>query len=173
MLDEKTVDNFMCLTPRVELLIEGKPVYRNISDYQSEIEFRETEEELLIKCKSRLVSGKHQIPEAGATIVFVDYKINESSITIAIRINEKPVEGKLSYIFPLVCSSLDQISLSKNSLNLKNSNGSLVLESNYALLTPIPVDKRVYNFIPGLQAYPIEIDCSNLQKKELLLRLSG
>jgi len=173
MIDEKYVDHFMSLTPRLELLIEGKPVYRNISDYQAEIDYLETDDELLIKSKSRLVSAKHNIPDIGDTIVFVEYRISENLMSIEISVNEIPAEGKLSYIFPLVCSGLDQVSLRKDELHLQNSKGSFVLESNFPLRSPIPIDKRVYNFIPGVQAYPVEIDCANLQKKKLLLHFKS
>jgi hypothetical protein len=172
MLDEKSIENFMCLTPRLELVIEGKPVYRNISDYQAEIEFHETQEELLINTKSRLVSGKQNIPEAGSPVVSVNYKITGSSIAITIGINKKIEQGDLTFIFPLVCSSVDHVTLNGNSANLKNRHGTLAVESNYLLTSPISIEKRVYNFIPGLQAYPIEIDCSELQEKKLSLLLS-
>jgi len=173
MLEANAVENFMCLTPRLELVIEGKPVYRNISDYQAEMKYKESAEELLIISKSNLVSEKQKVPETCALHVSVVYKINKNSMEIAIRINEKPSEGKLSFIFPLVCSSSDTIRLERNAVTMKNSRGNLTVESNYPLRKSLPANKRVYNFIPGLQAYPIEIDCTDLHKKELLIRLIG
>lgn len=172
MLDHKTVDNFMSLTPRLELVVEGKSVYSNINDFQAKLNFNETENELLIHTKSRLVSGKHKVPESGVINVSINYTINATSLTIEIGTDSKPAEGKLSFIFPLVCSNLDKLNLQENSLRLTNAKGSLNLESNYELSTSIPNDQRVYNFVPGLQAYPVEIDCSNLHEKNLLLNLS-
>jgi len=172
MIDEKLVDNFMCLTPRLELVIEGKPVYRNISDYNAIINLNETNEALHIKCHSFLVTGKQEHPEAGKTKINIEYKIQRNSMIIAISMNEKPTNGKLSFIFPLVCSSLDKININENLVKLKKHNGSLFIESNYKLKTPLSNDQRVYNFVPGLQAYPIEIDGSKIHEKELLLQIA-
>jgi hypothetical protein len=173
MLDQEKVENFMCLTPRLELVVDDELIYRNISDLHSELASHENEKELIINTKSRLVNGDQENPEAGAVEVSIKYTISHDTFAIEIGTNSEPQKGKLYFIFPLICSSSDKIDFSKNTFTMRNANGSLLVESNYALHKTLPLDKRVYNFVPGLQAYPIEIDCSLLHKQKLLLNIKA
>lgn len=76
-----------------------------------------------------MVNGKQEASAAGEFNVTIDCLIRRNVILIEVGMDKKPVGGKFRYVFPLICSSLDE---------------------------------RVYNFIPGLQAYPILVDCRGI-----------
>lgn len=46
MIDKEKVEHFMCLTPRLELVIDGEVEYRNINDFKSGLITEETADEL-------------------------------------------------------------------------------------------------------------------------------
>ena len=57
-------------------------------------------------------------------------------------------------------------------MNVKNIQMSINVK-NRIIINLFTFDKQVYNWIHGLQAYPIEIDCSDLNNKELIIQLLG
>jgi len=169
MLDEKKVENFMNLTPRLELTTEDNRVYRNINDFDAKISHAETGDEMILNTQSRLVNESQNAPEEGTPDIFIDYKVKKDIFNIEIAVDKPVTKGKLRFIFPVVCSAHDKISLSDDFFKLKNNRGSLTMKSNYKLASSIDESQRVYNFVPGLQAFPLEIDCSEIHEKKLVL----
>jgi hypothetical protein len=171
MIDKEKVENFMDLTPRLELVVDEESVFRNINDLQSEMTSHEGKHKLAIATKSRLLNGYQESPPSGTVTASINYTIKDDSVTIELGIDKQPIEGKLHFIFPLVCSISDLMEFSNGSFSMRNAQGSIWVKSNYVLQKSLSLDKRVYNFVPGLQAYPIEIECPDLHEKKLLLHI--
>jgi hypothetical protein len=172
MLDDNLVENFMNLTPRLELTMDDNRVYRNISDHKAKISLKETGDELIVSTQSQLVDGDNIAPEEGTPDVFIDYKIKNDVFSIEVALDKPVLKGNLRFIFPVVCSGHDQIILSDNNFKITNNKGTLTIQSNYKLDTLLPKNQRVYNFVPGLQAFPLIIDGSAFYKKKLVLSFS-
>jgi hypothetical protein len=173
MLDDKKVENFMNLTPRLELTAENNQIYRNISDFAAKLSYTETGDEMIINTQSRLVNGEQNAPEEGTPNIYIDYRVKNNIFSIEIAIDKPVTKEKLRFIFPVVCSGLDQFQLSDDSFKLKNNKGSLTIQSNYKMAALIPVNRRVYNFVPGLQAFTLVMDCSEIHAKKLVLNFSS
>ncbi|MCC5930749.1 MAG: hypothetical protein JJU28_16005 [Cyclobacteriaceae bacterium] len=169
MLDENKVENFMNLTPRLEVISDDQRIFRNISDFSAKLSFAETEDELIISTISRLVDGDNTEPAEGMPAVFIDYKIRNDDFSMEIALDKPITHGELRFIFPVISSAKDEIILNQGSFIRKNEKGTLTLQSNYPLKSLIPENQRVYNFIPGLQAFPLAIDCSEIHKETLIL----
>jgi len=177
MLKRELVEHFMCLTPRIELVVDGrkKAVYRNISNHQSQIKLTETENELVVTTTTDLVDDRQKKPAAGALPVEMTYTIDDTKLMISVKVNDtfqESRDGKLTYYFPVVCSSEDKVEIEENTLLVRLADSSLKINSNQTIKQPIGLDERVYNFVPGLQAYPIEVDCTGLNGDELVLTIS-
>lgn len=172
MLDESLVENFMNLTPRLELTTDDNRVYRNISDHNAKISLAETRDELIITTKSRLVDGHQIAPEEGSPGISNDYKIKDNVFSVEIWMDKPVLFGKLRFIFPVVCSGNDEISFDERTFMRRNSKGALTITSNYKLEAMLPENQRVYNFVPGLQAFPLIFDGSKLHKEKLELHFS-
>jgi hypothetical protein len=172
MLDESKVENFMNLTPRLELTLDEQRVYRNISDHHAEITSTESEQELMISTTSRLVDGENRAPETGTPKVYLDYRVKKDVLSLEIALDKPILKGKLRFIFPVICSAQEEIELSRNSLKCMKETGTLTVLSNYPIETTIPESQRVYNFVPGLQAFPLIIDCAEIHDKKLVLTFS-
>lgn len=170
MLDEQLVKHFMNLTPRLELTMDDNRIYRNISDHRAKLSSAETTDELIISTKSRLVDGNQMEPEAGTPDVSINYKIKDDVFSMEIGIDRPVLSGKLTFVFPVVCAGNDEISIDENRFTRQTSKGRLIMTSNYKLGTLLPENQRVYNFVPGLQAFPLIIDCSDIHKEKLVLR---
>lgn len=172
MLDENLVENFMNLTPRLELTTADNRVYRNISDLKALLSSAETGNELTISAKSRLVDGNQVAPEEGSPQISVDYKIKDDVFTIEIGMDKPVLNGRLRFVFPVVCSGNDAISVDNKNIKVRNNKGTLAITSNYSPELLLPLSQRVYNFVPGLQAFPLIFDGSKLHKENLVLIFS-
>jgi hypothetical protein len=169
MLDSKKVEYFLNLTPRLQLIVKKNQVYRNINDLNAKLSYTEKDDEIIVKTQSRLVNGEQNAPDEETHDVFIDYKIKKDIFSIEIGLDKKVSKGKLLYIFPVICSAHDNITLNDDSFKLEREEGVFSIQSNYKLAASIGVKQRVYNFVPGLQAFPLEIDCSEIHKEKLVL----
>ena len=169
MLDENLVENFMDLTPQLELRLDDNRVFRNICDHSATLSSAETGDELIISAKSRLLDGNQVAPDGGTPEVSIDYKIKNDIFSMGIALNKPVSKGKLQFIYPVVCSGNDQISISDHRFIRLKNNRKLTITSNYKLKAILPENKRVYNFVPGLQAFPLVFDGSELHREKLAL----
>lgn len=172
MLDEALVEHFMDLTPRLELRIGDNLVFRNICDHGSKLTTTERDDELLISAKSRLVDGNQVSPAAGSPEVSIDYIIKGDVFTIEISMDRAVSDGKLQFVYPVVSSGNDQIRIGNQQLERRSAKGTLTVTSNQKMETLLPEGKRVYNFVPGLQAYPLVFDGSELHREKLVLHFA-
>ena len=172
MLDEKLVENFMDLTPRLELTMDDNRVFRNICDHSAKLSSTEADGELIISTQSRLVDGNQIAPDEGTPNVCIDYRIRDDVFSIEIAVDRPVSSGKLQFIFPVVCSGNDEVSIGEDRFRLQTKKGILTITSNYRLEALLPHNKRVYNFVPGLQAFPLVVDCAEINKEKLVLRFS-
>jgi len=172
MLDENLVENFMNLTPRLELTTDDNRVFRNICDHSAKLTSSENGDELIIATQSHLVDGNQIAPDEGTPEVSIDYKIENDIFSMEIALGKPVSIGKLQFIFPVVCSGNDELSIEENQFKLRTNKGALTIETNYKLETLVPKNKRIYNFVPGLQAFPLVFNCSEIHKEKLVLRFS-
>jgi hypothetical protein len=172
MLDENLVENFMDLTPRLELRLDDNRVFRNICDHSAKLSSSETGDDLIISAKSRMVDGNQIKPEEGTPEISVDYKIKYDVFSMEIAMDRPVAKGNLHFILPVVCSGNDEISIGDFRIVRRTKNGAINVRSNYKLETMMPENKRVYNFVPGFQAFPLKIDCTEIYKEKLVIRFS-
>jgi hypothetical protein len=172
MLDEGLVENFMDLTPRLELRLDDNRVFRNICDHRANMASAENGDELIISARSRLLDGNQNAPDEGSPVVTVDYKIRDNVFTVELAIDRPVSKGKLQFIYPVVCSGNDEISIWEHGLVRRTNKGALKVTSNYKPGSILPGNKRVYNPVPGLQAFPLVFDGSEFHSEKLVLSFS-
>jgi len=169
MLNEKNIKHFMSLTPRLELKKSTGKTYTNISDINASLEAYENDKEIVITSKSALISGKEALCTEEQVVVTSTYVISEDKFEIRLSL-DRAIKGELTMIYPVICSAKDKIKMNENSVRLTKKHGNLSIKSNYIIQSEFEPDQRVYNFIPGLQAYPLAFNCNNLQQKELIIQ---
>jgi hypothetical protein len=174
MLPEAAVKNFMCLTPRLELAVPGMPLYRNISDHEAHLEVEESGDALRLHTAARLVTGRQEPPPAGAPVATMTYELTPTALSLSLRL-DRAVEdpATLTFWFPVVCSSEETVSVQRHRVELRSARGSLSIDSSHPIQTPLPATERGYNFIPGLQVFPLQIDGSRLHEEACVLRFLG
>lgn len=172
MLDEALVEHFMDLTPRLELRLNENRVFRNICYHRAKMTSSENGDELIISTRSRLVDGNQVAPADGSPEVSIDYKITDDVFTVEIATDRPVSNGKLQFIYPVVCSGNEEIGIGDHRFTRRNDKGAVAVTSNHRLRKTLPENKRVYNFVPGLQAYPLVFDGSGLHRDKLVLRFS-
>jgi hypothetical protein len=73
-------------------------------------------------------------------------------------------------IYPVFCSGKDNFSVGDRRFDRRTAKGFVTVTSSQNIQTIIPTDKRVYNFVPGLQALPLVFDGSDLHRQKLTLQ---
>jgi len=172
MLDEALVENFMDLTPRLELRLDDTRVFRNICDHRAKLAYTESGDKLQITASSRLVDGNQVAPDEGSPEVTITYTIADDVFTVEIGLDRPVLSGKLQFVYPVVCSGNDGIRLENQRFERHTGKGVLAVTSNQTMETILPLHKRVYNFVPGLQAYPLVFDGSALHEQKLVLQFT-
>jgi len=172
MLDEALVEHFMDLTPRLELRLGADQIFRNICDHRAKMTSAENGDELIISTRSRLVDGNQVAPADSSPEVSIDYIIRNDVFAVEISMDAPVSNGKLQFIYPVVCSGKDEISIGDHRFVRRTNKGALTVTSNYKQEPILPENKRVYNFVPGLQAYPLVFDGSDLHREKLVLQFA-
>ncbi|MCH8494690.1 MAG: hypothetical protein LAT57_03540 [Balneolales bacterium] len=172
MLDEDMVEHFMDLTPLLELRLDDGRIFRNICDHRAKLSYAENGDELIISVKSRLVDGNQIAPDEGSPEVSISYKIKDDVFTIEVSMDGQAAGGKLQFFYPVVCSGNDHVTVEGHRFERSTAIGNVKVTSSQTIETILPENKRVYNFVPGLQAFPLVFDGTDLHRKKLLLQFT-
>ena len=141
----------MCLTPRFET---GD--FKNVNDLKATVTATQTNERIILKSVSSLVQ-EDQSPASVAGC--------ETSYTFskdAVLIHASTQNEAASYILPVVSTNNEKVSiLSDNKIEIRKKGGMVKIEAN----VPMKVLERVFNFVPGMEALPIQFMARDIQIK--------
>ncbi len=167
MLDADEVKHFMNLTPRVELKRNNGKVFRNISYHNAKIESFEREDAVVIKTESKLVDSQQNTSGLDSPNVNCEYKIQGDTFFISIKTDKSIKQGELKFYLPIVSSSDEKIEMKDREIVIKRVNGNVRVKASQLIKYDTLLSERVYNFIPGVQAFSLQFICNQLHLKPL------
>ncbi|MBS1564288.1 MAG: hypothetical protein JST39_07850, partial [Bacteroidetes bacterium] len=147
----------MSLTPRFEWQ-DKDMLYMNISDLDSNVMVKEGNDELLVTATSRLVNENQQPAPVSSTDCELQYRFAAGRFVLrgkcaAVQSN------KARFVLPLIATREEKITqVLPNRLLIEKKGGRLIIESNTPMQSLLPVDKRLFNFVPGLEPFPLAFD---------------
>lgn len=145
---QRDTENCMSLTPRFETITNGK-VYTNISDLKARIEVQQEGSNIFFKTSSKMVD-ENQTGEDGCAI---SYSITDTAFTIQASCNAP----KAKYILPLICTKEETVKvINARKLEINKAGGTFVVETSVPYTISIPLTQRIFNFVPGMEAIPVE-----------------
>ncbi|MDB5231798.1 MAG: hypothetical protein JWN76_2603 [Chitinophagaceae bacterium] len=134
----------ICLTPRFEIT-KQKIVYTNINDLDAAV----TATALVLQSKSRLVD-ENQSPLQGSCSMEYNFTGNEFNL------RGHTTEKEVRFILPVIAASNEKASYAApGHLQIEKPNGILHIRSAFPFKTLQPLEKRHFNYVPGLQAIAI------------------
>ncbi len=173
MLDEELVSRFMNLTPRLELTQNGEEVFRNITYDNAKIFSREIDGAVVIRTESKLVDAKQNNPKTGEIKVGIEMIAKADTFRMKVETNIEVDSGVLFFYLPIVSAENEMVTRSNQFIFIQKPNGIIEVSANYPMEISVPDGKRVYNFVPGLQALPIQIACNQINGKALEIKLEA
>lgn len=150
----------MCLTPRFEWMGADGP-YMNISDLKAEVRTRDTAGELVIHSSSQLVNEHQQAPPFPAACE-LQYIFTKERFTL--RGACAAPAGKARFVLPLIATAGEKVTLAAaNKLVIQKQGAVVTVESKTSLLPLTGTDKRIFNFVPGMEAFPVALESGHIE----------
>jgi len=166
----------MPLTPRIEYR-SGGSVYMNSCDLEAVIEVEETPSRLVVHTRSALVDKDQQHPPSGEIRTELTYAFTDDKVIFQFNWDKAPptgpssgqpfghpaaLSGQPAIIFPLISPSGEPFRfIDPRTLLLDKGAAKLKLSSDHPILLLPSTGKRIFNFVPGLEAIPLRIDHNN------------
>jgi hypothetical protein len=160
MQREKTLRSF-CLTPRFELMQDGA-VYSMINDLHAGVEQTGVEVGTRFVTQSHLVDEGQQ-PPGGAAPCTIEYLFLENAFVIRAKCSYAG-GGRLKYVLPVICTGKETVKWKDHySIEISKPGGVVVVRSDKPFEDPGVPDERVFNFVPGLEAFVLEFAAADLE----------
>jgi hypothetical protein len=144
----------MCLTPRIELK-EGGKLYMNIHDLTAIITIEQDKDTIIVHTSSRLVDKEQQPPPSGPVHCQVSYHFTENGVTLYFSYNSEAAK----IIVPVISPSTETfILLSDKKAQINRDKIRIQITANQPMKVLPVTGKRVFHFVPGLEAIPFCIE---------------
>jgi hypothetical protein len=143
----------ICLTPRIELK-EGGNTYMNIHDFKATLTIEHAGDTIIIRTTSRLVDKNQQEPTSGAIHCQVAYHFSHEKAALHFSHDHRGT-SPVRIIVPVVSPSTETVRmLPDNKVRISKENALLQIAANKTIKILPVTGKRVFNFVPGLEAIP-------------------
>lgn len=147
----------MPLTPRIELKLDGVS-YMNISDLASTIDTVDKDDGVTVTTLSRLVDKNQRSPSSGEIHCRVSYSFTPDMVVLQFEHDKSPHDGSIRIIVPIISKSGERLSIrSDRSIELKKEKAVVKIGADCRMVPLIDKDRRIFNFVPGLEAIPFAI----------------
>jgi hypothetical protein len=145
----------MPLTPRVELEIEGS-TYMNIYDKEAKIIFAEDENGVVFTTTSRLINEKQEDVPGGKINCQINYRFGKNDFTI--KVNHDSDKENIKFIAPIISANNEELlHVSDKIIHIIKPKIKVKIETSRPIHIIETEKGRIFNFIPGMEAIPIEI----------------
>jgi hypothetical protein len=146
-----------CLTPRIELK-EGGKLYMNIHDFSASVAIEEKKDTIIVHTISKLVNKEQQSPPSGPVHCQVSYHFSDNNITLHLSHNSKVAKIMVPVISPSTEVTHFSEIKSGSKVLVSRKGASLLIAANKTMKALPTTGKRIFNFVPGLEAIPLCIE---------------
>ena len=145
------------LTPRFEL-IQGKKEYKNINDLAAGIRSYEEGGKWIVETSSKLVDENQESPASGAIPCKVKYIFSDEKVILKYSCDFQGGGDLPQIIFPVISKQSEPVKvISEKCISVDKGKCTLKISADQ-IIHQIPIKKkRVFNFVPGLEAIPLMI----------------
>lgn len=156
--------NPTCLTPRFETMRQDN-AYTNINDLKATIEYTETDTAINFITHANLVD-ENQLLLPGQAACVVQYSFSDDVFTIKATYTGEAQSGIIKYFLPIISSSNEKAwAIGPAKLEIIKPNGIVHIEANVPFNTAATSGERIFSFVPGMQAIPLEFSHHDIEIK--------
>ena len=151
------------LTPRIEW-VQGTREYKNINDLTAEIRSYEEYGQWIIETKSKLVDENQESPLTGVIHCNVNYVFSDDKVILKYSCDFQGRGDLPKIIFPVISKQSEPVKfISEKCISVDKGNCKLKISADQ-IIRKIPIaQKRVFNFVPGMEAIPLLISGSEAE----------
>ncbi len=152
------------LTPRFEFLDEDEHLFMNISDLKATIEYSETDKKIVFKVLSHLVDENQEHPKVGAMKCEMEYTFKNSKLILKAKVTRSGNSHKVKFYLPIISHNKEKTEmLSAKKMAIHKTGGVVIIESDKDINVKNVSKGRIFNFVPGMEAVPIEIQTNEVE----------
>jgi len=152
----------MCLTPRIELKEAGK-TYMNIQDFGARMTIDDKDGEVTVRTSASLVDKDQQAPASGDITCTTSWRFSKDRITLRFKHNGSEQQG-IRIILPLISPSTEVFRIIKPEMaEISKMDAQVRLKADKPLNVLPMTGKRVFNYVPGLEAIPFYSTAGDLE----------
>ncbi|HEY4107440.1 hypothetical protein [Puia sp.] len=149
----------MPLTPRIELVVDGV-TYLSCSNLEATVEVTGDKGRIIARTRGRLVDRDQRDPPAGALYCRCEYLFTPEKVTLSFAVDDP----RAWIIVPVISRSGEAVELiNDRKMLLRKPRATVVVETDQPIV-PLPAaGRRLFNFVPGLEAIPLVFDGGKAQ----------
>jgi len=156
----------MPLTPRITFEENGHR-YMSINDFSAQMQMEQKNNVIIVHTTGSLVDKEQQAPASGPITYQTSWTFTKDKITLQFRY-EDAGKRAVRIVAPVISPSTEKYTMpTKESAVITRGNTTLNIKGNQQLQVLPMTGKRVFNYVPGLEAIPFYTN-----EKELTLEIS-
>jgi len=144
----------MTLTPRVELIADGK-TYTSLVDLKASITEHHSAAEIAFGAHGELQTTSHALPQSGLAHYQLNYRFTDSLVEISASAINAP---GARLIVPVIASSRDTVTqIDAQTIRITKPKGSLLIHTDTPKGFETVPTERTFNLVPGFECVPLSI----------------
>ncbi|NIG53808.1 hypothetical protein [Chitinophaga sp. Cy-1792] len=145
----------MPLTPRLEVTYNGV-TYTNIQDLNATMHCEKEGNNVVVYTKSVLKDKNQQLPDGVEIAADITYIFSDHGLQIKYQCTKNHLPTK--FVLPLISSSNEKMKMINDySCQVTKPGGKVIITAKSPPRFDIMEYKRIFNYVPGLEAIPFEI----------------
>jgi hypothetical protein len=164
---QRDKDEFsMSLTPRFEIE-KNKKKYTNINDLKSATTYKETDKEIIFTSQSDLVDENQVAAIPGSpSACETEYTFTDDACIIKAKCLPENANEKARFVLPIISASNEKVTvISPYKLQIQKNDCILHIEANSPIKILETTNGRIFNFVPGMEAIPLELANNDVEVK--------
>jgi len=144
----------MPLTPRIELQADGV-TYLSCSDLGAVVTVAGEKERVVVRVRSKLVDKDQKDPAAGAVNCHCEYVFTPEKVSLSFA-HDGGAGDHIRIIVPVISRTGETVEMTGGrKMVVRKARANVAVVADQPMLRLPTTGKRVFNFVPGLEAIPL------------------
>ena len=158
------------LTPRIETKIENN-WFTHLFDLTASISALNNEEITNCSANVKLKNENQELAYGTANEFALNYQCHADFFAITAKTLQQ-VNHPTALILPIISKNNEKINrIQNNIIEIEKQNGKVRIEANVPLNYLLPTNKRIFNMVPGVEAFPLEASFSEITNNEINIKI--
>jgi hypothetical protein len=155
----------MSLTPRLKCHI-GKQIFSSSCDLNAIIELKNNANTIEFVVDAHLVDAEQNHPDKGKILIKLHYFFTNNCALIKAFGSDLISVDSIHFYLPVISAQTEKVEeLTDNKISIYKENAKLMIACTTKISIADTINGRIFNFVPGFEAFPVKVDCANSNKQ--------